>query len=90
MVATNRGKTTQQTTNICTFSTIHAGDQLLVAFSQPNPGTTKTSMSIKAKSFMQVPFNPTYGVFHMETDTTQNTPWIGLQTSNGKDSIQVS
>ena len=84
------GDTTQQTTNICTFSTIRAGDQLLVAFSQFNTSTTKTSMSVQAKSFMQVPFNPTYGVFHMETDTTQSTPWIGLQTSNGKDSIEIS
>ena len=90
MVATNSSNKTQHTTNICTFSAIHAGDQLLVAFSKPTSSTTATSMSIQAKSFMQVPFNPTYGVFHMETDTTQDTPWVGLQTSNGKDSIEIS
>lgn len=89
MVATNSSNTTQQTTNICTFSAIRAGDQLLFAFSKPASSTT-APMSIQVKSFMQVPFNPTYGIFHMETDTTQDTPWIGLQTSNGKDSIQVS
>ena len=90
MVATNSSNTAQQTTNICTFSAIHAGDQLLVAFSQSTSKTTRSGISVQAKSFMQVPFNPPYGIFHMETDTTQNTPWIGLQTTNGKDSVQIS
>ncbi len=90
MIGTNTNNTAQQAMNSCTFSTIHAGDQLLVAFPRSKSSTTATSMSIQAKSFMQLPFNPTYGIFHMETDTMQSTPWVGLQTSNGKNAIQVS
>ncbi len=91
MVATYSNNAAQAT-NVCTFSTIRAGDQLLFAFVKPASSTTATPtpMSIQVKSFMQVPFNPTYGRFHMETDTTQSTPWMGLQTTNGKSSVQVS
>ncbi len=89
MVATNSSNTAQNTTNVCTFNTIHAGDQLLVAFSQPK-SITMTPMSIQVKSFMRVPFNPSYGIFHMETDTDKDTPWMGLLTANGKSSVQVS
>ncbi len=89
MMATSNSNPIRQITNVCTFSTIRAGDQLLVAFSQPKSSTTSTSMSIEAKFFMQIPFNPTYGVFHMETDTTHDTPWIGLQTAKGNHTISV-
>ena len=82
--------TAQHAMDSCTFNTINAGDQLLVAFAQPSTHSTSTAISIQAKSFVQTPFNPTYGVFHMETDTTQSTPWAGLQTSSGKSTIQVS
>jgi hypothetical protein len=88
MVTTYSNKATQAT-NVCTFSTIHVGDQLLFAFAKPTSYTTATSMSIQAKSFMQVPFNPTYKGFHMETDTAYSTPWVGLQTADGKSSLQV-
>ena len=89
LMATSNSNPVRQTTNVCTFSTIRAGDQLLVAFSQPKSSTTATSMSIEAKSFMQIPFNPTYGIFHMETDTTHDTPWLGLQTAKGNHTISV-
>ena len=89
MVATNSSNTAQNTTNVCTFNTLRAGDQLLVAFSQPKNVTT-TAMNIQVKSFMRVPFNPSYGIFHMETDTDKDTPWIGLATPDGKSSVQVS
>ncbi len=82
--------TAQHAMDSCTFNTIDAGDQLLVAFAQPSTHTTSTAISIQAKSFVQTPFNPTYGIFHMETDTTQSTPWVGLQTTDGKSTIQVS
>ena len=82
--------TAQHAMDSCTFNTIDAGDQLLVAFAQPSTHTTSTAISIQAKSFVQTPFNPTYGIFHMETDTTQSTPWVGLQTTDGKSAIQVS
>ena len=90
MVATNSSKTVQQITNVCTFTTIRVGDQLLVAFPQSSNTTPTTSMSIQAKSFMQVPLNPSYGIFHMETDTTRSTEWIGLRTSKGDSTVQVS
>ena len=82
--------TAQHAMDSCTFNTINAGDQLLVAFAQPSTHTTSTAISIQAKSFVQTPFNPTYGIFRMETDTTQSTPWVGLQTSSGKSTIQIS
>ncbi len=90
MVGTNTNNTAQQAMNSCVFNTIHAGDQLLVAFPQPKSSTPMTSISIEAKSFMQLPFNPTYGIFHMETDTMLSTPWVGLHTANGDSAIQVS
>ena len=84
LTATDSNNPTHHMTN--TFNTISAGDQLLVAFPQPKAA----SMNIGAKFFMGVPFNPTYGLFRLETDTSQQTQWVGLQTPDGKNTVQVS
>lgn len=87
--ATNTSDTTRNTATLCTLSALRAGDQLVVAFEQERSSTTPT-LRVQAKSFMQRPGNPTYGPFHLETDTTHNTEWITLRTSKGESTIQVT
>lgn len=89
MIATH-ANTIAPSTSICTFNSIAAGDELLVAFPTTKNTSTTAPLNVEAKSFMQVPFNPTYGIFHMETDTAQDTPWVGLLTPSGKNTVQVS
>jgi 4-amino-4-deoxy-L-arabinose transferase-like glycosyltransferase len=73
--------------NVCTFTAIQSGDQLLVAFSLPRGSRIPTSVIIKAQSFMTLPDNPYYGPFHLETDGDQSTAAIRLHTVGGSDSI---
>jgi Dolichyl-phosphate-mannose-protein mannosyltransferase len=74
---------------LCTFTTIRAGDQLLVAFGLPKNGSVPASVMIKGQSFTTIPDNPFYGPFHMETDSDRSTARKALQTMDGKDSITL-
>lgn len=56
----------QAQTSECSFSAIHAGDQLLTAF--PQSVGSVTSPSIKAQFFTIKPRNFSYGPFTFETD----------------------
>src|SRR5436305_4817492 len=62
---------------LCSFTSMQAGDQLLVAFGLPKGKLT--SVTVGVQSFTTTPYNPTYGPLHFETYIDRNTPSIPLQ-----------
>jgi hypothetical protein len=79
----------QNTSSLCTFTGMRAGDQLLAAFKLSKGSSAPASVTIKAQSFTTMPNNPYYGPFHLETENNQSTARITLKTANGGDSITV-
>jgi hypothetical protein len=75
--------------SLCTFTSLHAGDQLLVAFARPAGNGTIPSVAVQATFFASVPYNPSYGPFHLETDKDQITSSVALFTPEGSKSIVV-
>jgi hypothetical protein len=75
--------------SLCTFTSLYAGDQLLVAFAHPPGSGTMPSVTVQATFFASVPYNPSYGPFHLETDKDQVTSSTTLLTSQGSRSIAV-
>lgn len=87
-VATPANVKTQVAESTCTFTALHAGDQILVAFDLPNQTIAPpTSVAIAAQSYTQIPYNPMYGPFHLETHAHITSTQINLQTLNGKDQV---
>jgi len=91
------GSSDQKNSSVCSFATMHAGDELFVAFHLPAEGTlpgsaSLPSMAIMARLFITVPYDPWYGPFHLETNNNVNTPLMSLQTTDGQASmtLQVS
>jgi hypothetical protein len=79
----------QRRQSLCTFTAIRAGDQLLVAISPPDRSSVPTSVTVTVQSFMTTPNTPFYGPFHLETDSDGSTPWITLQTADGRTSMTI-
>jgi len=76
--------------SLCTFTSMRAGDRLLVVFDPSSAGTSlPTSLTISAQSFTQVPHNLVYGPFHFETIRNDQTPLLTLQTPQAKTSITL-
>jgi len=46
-------------------------------------------VTLNVQSFMTVPYNPSYGPLHLETDSSRNSPRVTLRTAKGQDSITV-
>ncbi len=84
-----KGSQTRSASSICTFTSMRAGDQLLVAFDQHAAHSVFSSSTVQAQSFTQTPYNPSYTLFHLETDSDQSTPWITLRTTRGNDRINL-
>ena len=72
---------------LCSFTSMQAGDQLLVAFGLPKGKLT--SVTVGVQSFTTTPYNPTYGPLHFETYIDRNTPSIPLHTSEGGDTVTI-
>jgi len=72
---------------LCSFTSMQAGDQLLVAFGLPKGGLT--SVTVGVQSFTTTPYNPSYGPLHFETYIDRNTPSIPLHTSEGGDTVTI-
>ena len=79
----NRGQVQEHlASSICTFTTMRAGDQLLVVF--PSSATAislPTSLIVTAQSFTVTPHNPVFGPFHLETIKNDQTSLLLLQTA---------
>src|SRR5256714_3643367 len=72
---------------LCSFTSMQAGDQLLIAFSLPKGKLT--SVTVGVQSYTTTPYNPTYGPLHFETYIDRNTPSIPLHTSEGGDTVTI-
>jgi hypothetical protein len=73
--------------SLCTFTALQTGDQLLVAFAQNRESTVPASVTIQGTFFTTVPYNPAYGLFHLETDKDQDTSHLVLSTAEARTSI---
>ncbi len=80
----------QTQTSVCTLTTVRAGDQLLAAFPIGKTVSPSMHLAIQAVFYVVTPANPTYGPFHLETDSESSTPWQGLRTTQGNASMIVS
>jgi len=65
------------------------GDQLFVAFSLPSGTASQTQVTIKGQTYTTLPYNPSLGPLHLETDQIQFSPRKVLQTSGGGDGITL-
>jgi hypothetical protein len=81
--------TTHTEVSVCTFTSLRAGDQMVVAFHIPSDIAAPSSVTVQAQTFTTTPYNPIYGPFHLETDQYQSTPWTNLATTDGKKGIVI-
>jgi 4-amino-4-deoxy-L-arabinose transferase-like glycosyltransferase len=79
----------QNTTSVCTLTTMRPGDLLLAAFPGDASTASASSLTMQAVFYVTTPYNPTYGPFHLETDSEQSTPWVSLLTASGNQSMTV-
>jgi hypothetical protein len=73
----------------CGLTSLRQGDQLVTAFGMPSGAAQPTEVTLQMVYFVQTPMNPTYGPFHLETDSEQSTPWYPRPSATGKLSITV-
>jgi Dolichyl-phosphate-mannose-protein mannosyltransferase len=74
----------------CSLTALGKGDQLVVAFHLPGGSLVPSQVSLGAQFYTIHPYNPSYGPFHLEIDSTQSSPWIPLVTPDGSTSLTVS
>ncbi len=74
----------------CVSTSTRAGDQLIVAFQQPNGTFLPVSVTISAMSYTTMPLNVSYGPFRLENIRDQRTQPSFLQTSAGTSGITLS
>ncbi|GAC1377825.1 MAG: hypothetical protein NVS4B7_02690 [Ktedonobacteraceae bacterium] len=75
--------------SLCTLTSMRPGDQLDVAFALPKIAPTPALVHLEAQFYTNIPYNPTFGPFHLETDQTYTSPKIPLHTTEGKDSFDI-
>jgi 4-amino-4-deoxy-L-arabinose transferase-like glycosyltransferase len=71
--------------NQCTFSSLNAGDQLLMAF--PQSGTSNAPLTIRGQFYTLLPYNFSYGSLTFETDTFLPPQTSTLHTSDGRETL---
>jgi hypothetical protein len=76
--------------SLCTFTSTRAGDQLFVAFELPNHAASFTQVTLKGQIYTTIPYHPSLGVLHFQTDLTTDSQHIVLRTTNRQDSITTS
>lgn len=68
----------------CTFSTAHAGDQILAVSMLSKQDTPPLFATVKAFSYNETPDTPMFGIFHLESHRRLLSQISNLQTSTGK------
>lgn len=74
---------------LCSFTALQAGDQLLVAFALPTNSMPPDPVTLGVQSSTTRPYNPSLGPLHFETYIENETPPLTLHTLAGKDTITV-
>jgi 4-amino-4-deoxy-L-arabinose transferase-like glycosyltransferase len=85
MVANSGDNGSSNASNQCAFSSIRAGDQLLMAF--PQTEATSTSLALHAQFYTISPDNFSYGPLTFETDKFLPIQWTTLHTEDKRDSL---
>lgn len=76
--------------DICSFSGLQPGEQILAAFSLPAGNTTMpVSLSLTGATWITTPYSPAYGPVHLETFMHSSTPEMPLRSSSGGDSLDL-
>jgi 4-amino-4-deoxy-L-arabinose transferase-like glycosyltransferase len=83
------GGDAQALTTTCTFNAMRAGDRLLVAFDLPEGSVAPHTAALSAWYSISTQDMPVYGPLHLITHLHLNSPYITLQTADGKNSIVV-
>lgn len=73
----------------CVSTSMRAGDQLIVAFQQPNGAVEPASMIVSALSYTTMPLNLLYGPFRLENIRDQRMWPSFLQTSTGTPGLVI-
>jgi hypothetical protein len=89
LVETPDGISNQSRGSDCVFTSMRAGDQVIVAFHLPKGNPMYSSISIKAEFQESVPYNLSYGPISLETDSYRTVQDI-LQTTRGTDTIHLA
>lgn len=83
--------TKQYTRSLCALTSMRAGDQLLVAFHQPDnrplPGTS--TVNVRAQSYTTTPYYLKVGPLTFETYRDITSPWKLLATPQGTYDLKV-
>ncbi|QBD82098.1 glycosyltransferase family 39 protein [Ktedonosporobacter rubrisoli] len=74
----------------CTFTSIRAGDQLLVAFKLSSDFSASSGLEMQAISLSTVPYLPTYGPFRLETADVHDQHLTTLLTPKGDTSLPIA
>ncbi|SRR6266446_2527468 len=90
MTALLDGNSGQSRQNLCTFTSLQEGDELLAAFDLPIGASVPASITIKAQFFMTIPNNPIYGPLHTETNDSLSIQEMTLRTADGRDGVTVA
>jgi 4-amino-4-deoxy-L-arabinose transferase-like glycosyltransferase len=85
MLASAGSSGSSNASNQCAFSSIRAGDELLMAF--PQAGAASTSLAIRAQFYTISLDNFAYGPLTFETDKFLPTQWVTLHTQDRRDSL---
>lgn len=88
MVANSGNNGSSDASNQCAFSSMRAGDQLLVAFPQTNAAST--SLTIRAQFYTIAPDNFSYGPLTFETDQFLPIQWTTLRTQDERNSLSFA
>ena len=89
VTSANGGQNTKLGQATCTFSSLQAGDQLLIATHYPKNISNLTAVNTSVQYYKGVPHNLSFGAITLGTDQTMNTPWELLQATGGKQHITV-
>ncbi len=90
MNARSVGSSGLNSTSTCVLTTLHPGDELLVAFQGPAWGHAISSVAISARFQATTPYNISYGPFSFETGADHLTRWEQLETAGGNDAIHLA
>jgi 4-amino-4-deoxy-L-arabinose transferase-like glycosyltransferase len=87
--ATMNAQSSSPLQSTCTFTSMHAGDQLIAAFPLPNTISSPGSVTLQGTMFTTAPYIPALGPLRLETDQVRNGAYATLQTTSGANNLTV-
>ena len=81
------GGDAQAIATTCTFNAMRAGDRLLVAFDLPQGNLAPRTAALSVQYSISTQDMPAFGPLHLITHRHLDSPYVALQTADGKNSI---